>query len=76
MLGRRGRRGRIDCSIRALIEHLRRHGLAITLWHEEREAELRALVALEPDAICTNTPAVLRRIVDSHRARRAAAIET
>jgi glycerophosphoryl diester phosphodiesterase len=58
----------------ALIGHLRRNGLAITLWHEEREAELRALVALEPDAICTNTPAVLRRIVDAHRARRAAAI--
>lgn len=59
----------------AFIERLRREGLAITLWHEEREAELRALVALEPDAICTNTPAVLRRMVDAHRARRAAAIE-
>jgi glycerophosphoryl diester phosphodiesterase len=58
----------------ALIGELRRNGLAITLWHEEREAELRALVALEPDAICTNTPAVLRRIVDAHGARRAAAI--
>lgn len=58
----------------ALIGQLRRSGLAITLWHEEREAELRALVALEPDAICTNTPAALRRIVDAHRARRAAAI--
>jgi glycerophosphoryl diester phosphodiesterase len=59
----------------ALIEHLRRNGLAITLWHEEREAELRVLVALEPDAICTNTPAVLRRIVDTHGARRAAMID-
>ncbi|MEP6702821.1 MAG: glycerophosphodiester phosphodiesterase [Betaproteobacteria bacterium] len=49
----------------AAIDQLRRAGLAITLWHEEREDELRALVALEPDAICTNTPAVLRRIVDA-----------
>jgi glycerophosphoryl diester phosphodiesterase len=59
-----------------LIERLRRAGLAITLWHEEREDELHALVALEPDEICTNTPAALRRIVDAHRARRAALTET
>ncbi len=51
---------------RATIDRLRRAGLAITLWHEEREDELRAMVALEPDAICTNTPALLRRIVDAH----------
>lgn len=51
----------------ATIERLRRAGLAITLWHEEREDELRAMVALEPDAICTNTPMVLRRIVESSR---------
>jgi hypothetical protein len=59
----------------ALIERLRRAGLAITLWHEEREDELRTLVGLEPDAICTNAPAVLRRIVDAHHARRMALIE-
>jgi glycerophosphoryl diester phosphodiesterase len=52
----------------ALIARVRGAGLAFTLWHEEREHELRALVALEPDAICTNTPAILRRIVDEHRA--------
>ena len=55
-----------------LFARLRRSRLAITLWHEERPDELAALVALEPDAICTNTPAVLRRIVDAHRARGAA----
>ena len=53
----------LDASAIAL---LRRARLAITLWHEERESELRALVVLHPDAICTNTPAVLRRIVDGH----------
>ena len=55
---------------RGAIDRLRRAGLAITLWHEEREDELRAMVAFEPDAICTNTPAVLRRIVDAHAASR------
>lgn len=50
------------------VERLRDGGLAITLWHEEREDELRALVALEPDAICTNAPALLRRIVDAQPA--------
>jgi glycerophosphoryl diester phosphodiesterase len=47
------------------MDSLRRAGLVITLWHEEDEDELRALVALQPDAICTNTPAVLRAIVDA-----------
>jgi len=57
---------------RAAIDRLRRAGLAITLWHEEREDELRAMVAFEPDAICTNTPAVLRRIVDGHATKKVA----
>jgi glycerophosphoryl diester phosphodiesterase len=50
----------------AAITLLRKACLTVTLWHEERESELRALVALCPDAICTNTPANLRRIVDTH----------
>jgi hypothetical protein len=56
----------------AAIDRLRRAGLAITLWHEEREDELRAMVAFEPDAICTNTPAVLRRIVDGYATKKVA----
>ncbi|MEZ5670147.1 MAG: glycerophosphodiester phosphodiesterase [Alphaproteobacteria bacterium] len=38
-------------------------GLAVTLWHEEREDELAALIGLGVDAICTDTPAVLRRML-------------
>jgi glycerophosphoryl diester phosphodiesterase len=53
----------------AAVALLRKAGLALTLWHEERESELRALVALCPDAICTNTPAILRRILDRHASR-------
>ena len=49
----------------AAIARLREARLAVTLWHEERESELRMLVALHPDAICTNVPALLRRIVDT-----------
>lgn len=48
----------------AAITLLREARLAVTLWHEERESELRALVALRPDAICTDVPALLRGIVD------------
>lgn len=51
----------------AAIGRLREARLRITLWHEERESELRALVALGPDAICTNTPALLRRIVEEQQ---------
>jgi glycerophosphoryl diester phosphodiesterase len=53
----------------AAIGLVRKAGLTVTLWHEERESELRALVALCPDAICTNTPAILRRIVDRQATR-------
>ena len=48
----------------AAVALLRQSGLNITLWHEERESELCALVALDPDAICTDEPALLRRIVE------------
>lgn len=40
-------------------------GLMLTLWHEERPDELAALVALGVDAICTDTPARLRALIDS-----------
>lgn len=39
-----------------LLNALRAAGLGIVLWHEERDAELQALVSLDVDAICTNTP--------------------
>ncbi|MEO8135912.1 MAG: glycerophosphodiester phosphodiesterase [Betaproteobacteria bacterium] len=43
----------------------RKERLSVTFWHEQREEELRALIALWPDAICTNAPALLRRLVDT-----------
>ncbi len=46
------------------IADLRARGLEVTLWHEEREDELRQLIAVAPDAICTNTPARMRALVD------------
>jgi len=53
---------------RTAVQRLREAGLKITLWHEERESELIALVALRPDAICTNTPKALRRILEARAA--------
>jgi glycerophosphoryl diester phosphodiesterase len=47
-----------------LVAGLRRHGLGIVVWHEERPEELRELVKLDVDGICTNTPDVLADILE------------
>jgi glycerophosphoryl diester phosphodiesterase len=47
----------------AMIATIRQYGLGIILWHEERPAELRELVKLDVDGICTNTPDVLADIL-------------
>ncbi|RLC87252.1 MAG: glycerophosphodiester phosphodiesterase [Chloroflexi bacterium] len=46
-----------------LLAGIRRHGLGLILWHEERPAELRELVKLDVDGICTNTPDILSKIL-------------
>ncbi len=48
-----------------LIAAIRGHGLGIILWHEERPEELRELVKLDVDGICTNTPDVLAAILEA-----------
>jgi glycerophosphoryl diester phosphodiesterase len=47
------------------IAEIRGHGLGIILWHEERPSELRELVKLDVDGICTNTPDVLAQILQA-----------
>jgi glycerophosphoryl diester phosphodiesterase len=42
---------------------MRRQGLGVILWHEERPAELRELAKLDVDGICTGTPDVLAQIL-------------
>jgi glycerophosphoryl diester phosphodiesterase len=46
-----------------LIADFRRHGLGVIVWHEERPSELRELVKLDVDGICTNTPDLLSSIL-------------
>lgn len=46
-----------------LIADIRDHGLGTIVWHEERPEELRELVKLDVDGICTNTPDVLAAIL-------------
>jgi glycerophosphoryl diester phosphodiesterase len=46
-----------------LITFIRRKGLEIVLWHEERPEELVELVQLDVYGICTNTPDVLAAIL-------------
>ncbi len=46
-----------------LVAAIRRQGLGIVVWHEERPEELRELVQLDIDGICTNTPDILETIL-------------
>lgn len=48
-----------------LITSIRRQGLELVLWHEERPEELVELVQLDVFGICTNTPDVLASILKS-----------
>ena len=48
-----------------LVTAIRRQGLGIVVWHEERPEELRELVRLDVDGICTNTPDVLASMLDA-----------
>jgi glycerophosphoryl diester phosphodiesterase len=46
-----------------LVSAIHAQGLGIVVWHEERPEELRALVKLDVQGICTNTPDVLAGIL-------------
>ena len=46
-----------------LIALVRRNGLGIIVWHEERRTELRELAQLDVDGICTNAPDVLAQVL-------------
>lgn len=46
-----------------LINAIRQKGLGIIIWHEERPEELRELVRLDLDGICTNKPDLLASIL-------------
>jgi glycerophosphoryl diester phosphodiesterase len=52
-----------------LITFIRRHGLEIVLWHEERPEELVELVELDVYGICTNSPDVLASILGRFASR-------
>ena len=51
----------------AMIAGIRRRGLGIILWHEERPAELRELVKFDVDGICTNRPDLLFTILQERK---------
>ena len=46
-----------------MIINIRRQGLGLIIWQEDRPSELQELVKLGPDGICTNTPDVLAVIL-------------
>ncbi len=45
------------------IANIRKHGLGLIIWQEERPSELHELVKLGVDGICTNTPDILTKIL-------------
>ena len=47
-----------------LIDSIRQRGFGIFIWHEERPDELRELVKMDVDGICTDTPDNLARILE------------
>ncbi len=49
-----------------LIAAIRQRDLGIIIWHEERPAELRALVRMDVDGICTDTPDQLTKILQEY----------
>ena len=54
----------------ALIASVRRRGLGVLVWHEERPSELREWVKLDVDGICTDTPDVLSSILLERQEKR------
>ncbi len=46
-----------------MLINIRRQGLGLVIWQEDRPSELQELVKLGPDGICTNTPDVLAVIL-------------
>lgn len=52
------------------LARVRAEGLRIMSWHEERESEIAALVALGIDDICTNDPALAHRLITEAAAAR------
>lgn len=46
-----------------MLINIRRQGLGLVIWQEDRPSELQELVKLGPDGICTNTPDVLAAIL-------------
>ncbi len=49
----------------ALIAGIRRQGMGIVVWNEDRPAELRELIKLNVDGICTDAPDVLAEILNA-----------
>jgi glycerophosphoryl diester phosphodiesterase len=50
-----------------LIADLRRNGLGLITWHEERPAELRELIKRDVDGICTDKPDLLAQILQDRQ---------
>lgn len=45
------------------IEHARNHGMSLNIWTVDQREDLEKVIAMEPDAITTNNPMLLREML-------------
>jgi glycerophosphoryl diester phosphodiesterase len=57
----------LDLTRKTIIDRAHRRGIAVQFWTINEEEDMRALIELGADAIMTDDPQLLKRVLDSYR---------
>ena len=57
----------LDLTRKTIIDRAHRRGIAVLFWTINEEEDMRALIELGADAIMTDDPQLLKRVLDSYR---------